>query len=327
MNSAIHPSVRSLAEGDFTHVADSFAGAGFTVRLPAPGILQLTTPSRLFQRPRLLVSVGVHGDETAPIEMLAHLLDELAEKPNELALDLMVAVGNPAAIAAGKRFLDIDLNRLFRSGRGELQASLEAQRADVIMRAAASFFAGGNGKWHLDLHTAIRPSHYLTFAVIPGSPSDVRRMALVDWLGHAGIEATIFNPAPAGTFSSHTASSLGAVSATVELGQVGALGANDLDQFNGMRAALDEFVRSGRMQAGARPHVFKVRQELIKHSDKFRMAFDRETKNFTPLESGAVIASDGDAVYKVGNETEYVVFPNPDVRNGLRAGLMVVRQQ
>jgi succinylglutamate desuccinylase len=48
-------------------------------------------------------------------------------------------------------------------------------------------------------------------------------------------------------------------------------------------------------------------------------------ENFSALTPGSVIAEDGDMVYRVGDETEYVVFPNPDVRPGLRAGLMVVK--
>ena len=55
------------------------------------------------------------------------------------------------------------------------------------------------------------------------------------------------------------------------------------------------------------------------------MAFGRDTQNFTALEAGEVIATDGDATWRVGDQPERVVFPNPDVRVGLRAGLMVVR--
>ncbi|MET0983266.1 MAG: succinylglutamate desuccinylase/aspartoacylase family protein, partial [Telluria sp.] len=57
----------------------------------------------------------------------------------------------------------------------------------------------------------------------------------------------------------------------------------------------------------------------------FRMGFSRETPNFASLKRGDVIATDGETVYTVFHEEEMVVFPNPDVRVGLRAGLMVVR--
>ena len=325
MESGVSPQVQALAEADFSHVADSFSNAGFAVRLPARGILQLSAGSGMPGRTRLLLSVGIHGDETAPIEMLAHLLDALAADPHALAVDLMVVVGNLAAIAQGKRFIDADLNRLFRAERGDLQSAAEAERADAIMRATANFFAGaGAEKWHLDLHTAIRPSHFPAFAVVPAIIADDRKNALLGWLGKAEIGAAILNPSPAGTYSAYTAHGFGAASSTVELGQIGALGSNDLSRFSAAHDALDAFIRTGSVPSAERPQVFRVAQEIIKRSDAFCMAFDRNTWNFTPLQAGSVIAQDGDTVYRVGTDTEYVVFPNPDVRAGLRAGLMVV---
>ena len=105
------------------------------------------------------MSVGVHGDETGPIEVLAHVLDALAQHPGALAVNLMVCVGNIDAIAAGKRFIDADLNRMFRPVRGSLASAAEAVRADAMIAATDAFFAGaGPVRWHLDLHTAIRPS-------------------------------------------------------------------------------------------------------------------------------------------------------------------------
>ena len=92
------------------------------------------------------------------------------------------------------------------------------------------------------------------------------------------------------------------------------------------QATVPVFVRGlPARPAKTAPHVFKVAQEIIKHSDEFRMAFDRSTQNFTSLPQHAVIASDGETVYTVRHAEELVVFPNPDVRVGLRAGLMVVR--
>jgi succinylglutamate desuccinylase len=323
-------SVRALAAGDFTDIADRFSAAGFGVRLPARGILQITASGQAPKRLRLLLSVGVHGDETAPIEMLAQLLAALALAPHALAVDLMVVVGNLDAIAQGRRFLDADLNRLFGAKRGALQASAEASRADLIMRATAAFFAPpGGDKWHLDLHTAIRPSLYPTFAIVPDVIADSAKRALVTWLGGAGVGAVILNSKLAPTYSAYTATQFGATGCTAELGQIGALGKNDLSAFAVTQAALDTLLRSGQTLAFRRspPHVFRVAQELVKLSDDFRMVFDQATQNFTPMEPGTVIARDGDTVLRVGPVTEYVVFPNPAVRVGQRAGLMVVRQE
>lgn len=323
----VPPTVRALAAGDFTYIAASFAAAGFTVQTPVPGILQLMRPASPQSHVRLLLSAGIHGDETAPIEMLTDLLHTLASTPHVLVLDLMVVVGNPGAIESGVRFIDADLNRLFREDRGELAYATEARRADAIMRATTEFFSNPDvGKWHFDLHTAIRPSLYPTFAIVPDVVFGGRRQQLLGWLYRAGIGAAILSAASAGTFSAYSASRFGATSATVELGQVGALGGNDLNRFADTHSALDAFLRSGLLPVSPeRPVVFKVVQELIKCSDTFQLLLDRSTKNFTALPPGTLIAVDGDIEYRVGPVTEYVVFPNPDVRVGLRAGMMVVR--
>jgi succinylglutamate desuccinylase len=320
--------VKALAEADFSEVASRFANAGFRVSLPAKGIMQIMAP-QASKRLRLLLSVGVHGDETAPIEVLAHLLQQLSLEPQALQTDLLVAVGNLAAIEQGKRFIEADLNRLFSTKRGDLATVAEAGRADALMQASAAFFADASGeKWHLDLHTAIRKSHYPTFAIVPDVIAPRARQDLIAWLGGAGIGAVILNSKLAPTFSAYTAVEFGAAGTTVELGQIGELGKNDLSQFAVTSAALDAMLRSGDTLAFRRvtPQVFKVAQEIVKRSSDFKLGFDRSTENFTSAVPGAVVATDGEHRYVVGPETEYVVFPNPDVRIGQRAGLMVVRQ-
>ncbi len=269
----------------------------------------------------------MHGDETGPIEVLAHVLDALAREPLALAVDLLVCVGNIDAIAAGKRFIDADLNRMFRPVRGSLAGAAEAARADTMIAATAAFFDGaGPVRWHLDLHTAIRPSVYPTFAIVPDLIAEEGKRALIGWLGQAAIGAIIMNPQSAGTYSYYSAEFHGAAASTVELGRVGTLGQNDLSLFADVHEALDGLLRGAAPKAPKiASHVFKVAQEIMKLSDGFKMAFDRSTQNFTALREGDVIATDGDTVYRVKHPEELVVFPNPDVRVGLRAGLMVVR--
>lgn len=324
--SAVPEAVRALAEADFGALARRFAGAGFAVALPAKGIITIKSGDTA-PRASVLVSVGVHGDETGPIEVLAHVIDALSQAPSALAVDLMVCVGNIDAIAAGKRFIDADLNRMFRAERGSLASAVEAARADTMIAATEAFFAtAGPVRWHLDLHTAIRPSLYPTFAIVPDLIADQGKAALIGWLGEAAIGAIIMNPKSAGTYSYYSAEHRGAAGSTVELGRVGALGQNDLSLFADVEAALNRLLRGAAPAAAkVQPHVFKVAQEIIKLSDDFRMSFDRSTQNFTSLPAGAVIATDGDTVYTVKHAEELVVFPNPDVRSGLRAGLMVVR--
>ena len=320
----------TFARGDFSSLVSSFRQTGFVVHEPLPGVVQIcrsgpTTNERL----RLLISVGVHGDETAPIEMMAELLEELGKNPQALAVDLMVAVGNIDAIAQSKRFIDVDLNRLFTpttpAGRQQFQGTREARRADQLMEVTARFFDGHEHKWHLDLHTAIRASVYPTFAIVPGVYND----AFVRWLGLAGIQAAVLNPDATVTFSSYSCKYSGAISCTAELGRIGELGKNDLSQFSQTQQALAALLRYGVADYAqpnlSKPRLFCVAQELIKRSDAFQLTFDGNTQNFTEFAPHTLIATDGDASYSVGDEPEYVLFPNPAVRVGLRAGLLVVK--
>lgn len=317
--------VRALAEAEFGTVAQRFAAAGFVVATPARGILTVKGVQPA-PRPAVLLSVGVHGDETGPIEMVAHVIEALSRAPSALAVDLMLCVGNIEAIAAGKRFLDADLNRMFKAHRGSLAGTAEAARADDLIAATDAFFAGaGPVRWHLDLHTAIRASHYPMFAIVPDLVAAEGRAMLVDWLGQAAIGAIVMNPTSAGTYSYYSSEHHRAAGSTVELGRVGTLGRNDMAQFVDVSAALDALLRGTQAPTKSAPHVFKVAQEIVKLSDDFRMGFSRETPNFASLKRGDVIATDGETVYSVFHEEEMVVFPNPDVRVGLRAGLMVVR--
>jgi len=338
---ALPAAVRTLAQADFSALARSFGGAGFAVQQPADGIITLRKPAAGDaasagrgqgaqpgqQRPAVLISVGVHGDETGPIELVAYLLDALAQEPHKLAVDLMLCVGNIGAIRQARRFIDADLNRMFRPVRGDLAGTAEAARADQMIAATSAFFAhAGPQRWHLDLHTAIRPSYYPTFAIVPDIIAEQAKVQLVDWLGEAGIGAVIMNPASAGTYSYYSAEHHAAAGSTVELGRIGTLGQNDLSQFEAARVALKRLLRGEAAGATATTsHVFRVAQNILKLSDDFRMAFGKETQNFTPLHKGQEIARDGDTVYTVQHDTEMVVFPNPDVRVGLRAGMMVVR--
>lgn len=313
-----------FASGDFSALAKTFASAGFAVDQPLAGVLQLCgPPSDTLPRRRLLISVAVHGDETAPLELLALLMAELSQTPDALACDLLLVIGNLAAVAAAKRFIDVDLNRLFTPGRSQYGQTQEAQRADQLMALSTRFFDGHENCWHLDLHTAIRGSVYSSFAIVPGAPP----ASFVQWLGSAGIEAVVFNPDATVTFSAFTAVHLGVLSCTAELGRIGTLGHNDLTKFAATQKSLDQLLRGMDAQPAQRrdPLRFRVVQELIKHSAAFTLSFDGATQNFTALEPHTVIARDGDLTYVVGEQEEYVLFPNPAVSVGLRAGLMVVK--
>lgn len=334
---------KALAQADLRHIAACFSNAGFIVKTPADGILQVCQSSSSTQfssHAQVLISIGIHGDETGPIELLAHNLHALIQRTETLAVDLMIVVGNIDAIAQGKRFIDTDLNRLFHDEQSRNQShnnqSKEAKRAESIISATRDFFAGNDHreKWHLDLHATIRPSYYSNFAIVADLQSNSNKRALTSCMGAAGIAAIVFNPKSAGTYSYFTAEHFGAISATVELGQIAPLGQNDMQALQNMQTMLNNLLcaipnspnssdSSDSLKIMPKPQIFKVAQEIIKLSDAFQMMCDTTTHNFTPMTQGTIIARDGSTIYVVQHAQEHIVFPNPNVHIGQRAGLMV----
>ncbi|KWE86865.1 succinylglutamate desuccinylase [Burkholderia territorii] len=314
--------------GDAPAVTDG-ACAGGAVRWQwlGDGLLQLEPAERGGDAASVLVSAGVHGDETAPIELLSTLVRDLAAGTLPLACRLLVVLGNVPAMRAGERYLDDDLNRLFSGRHAQVSASREAPRAAQLEAAAAAFFAAapaGGARWHIDMHTAIRASVFEQFALLPHTGTPPAR-AMVEWLGDARIAAVLLHTAKGNTYSHYTAEHCGALACTLELGKVRPFGQNDLSRFAPADRAVRKLVAGAPRDADAPlPRAFTVIDQITKQSDALELFVAADVANFTAFARGTVLAQDGDYRYTVKHDEERIVFPNPTVKPGLRAGLLVV---
>lgn len=291
-----------------------------------PGLLELIPHESCDEA--WVISAGIHGDETAPIELLAELTADWLAGRRPLACRLLLILGNPAAMAAGRRYLDRDLNRLFDGPRAADPPGAEPQRARQLEAAVADFWQAADTqiRRHYDLHTAIRASAHLRFALLPAQERGYDA-AMLRWLPSAGIEALVRHSAPGRTFSHFTSARFGAASCTLELGKARPFGQNDLSQFAQVKAALAAGLAA---DAGAladlpqtTPKGYRVSQELRKHSEAFVLHLPEATANFTAYAQGTLLAEDGPQQYRVQAEQEYLLFPNARVAPGLRAGLML----
>ncbi|MBO3275699.1 succinylglutamate desuccinylase [Pseudomonas schmalbachii] len=295
----------------------------------AEGVLEVTPIGARDNGRDLLLSAGIHGNETAPIELLDRLLQRIARGELKPAARLLFLLGNPEAMRRGERYLEQDINRLF-CGRHQDGSGNEALRASELERLAASFFSrAGRSRLHYDLHTAIRGSKIEQFALYPWSEGRQHSRAELERLRGAGIDAVLLQSKPGITFSSYTYSQLDAEAFTLELGKARPFGQNQVVNLDRLEECLRTLIAGEEAEVDGSQldglQLFAVSREVIKHSDHFRLHLDDAVDNFTELAQGYLLAEDiGGTRWVVEELGARIIFPNPRVKNGLRAGILVV---
>lgn len=323
----------AMADRPFDFNAIELAGGGRVIDR-GPGIVELVPVTAVADAGASVISAGIHGNETAPLELLLDLAGDLDDGQITVGAPTLLIVGHPASIVAGTRYIDTNLNRLF-SRAAVPGDDREHVRARELMRAVDAFWdAHGERRptsgdqrvtpLHLDLHTAIRASRYPRFAVEPFS--DVTTpMPVWRALAAAGLQAVLTQHAPSPTFSHYSRAEHGIVAFTLELGRVAPFGANDMIGLAPMADWLATRV-AGAPAAEAAPETmvfFRVIDELRRVSDDFSLGFDDDVANFTAFDVGTLIARDAEVGQTlVADAPLHVVFPNANVEPGARAALL-----
>ncbi|SFU76864.1 succinylglutamate desuccinylase [Halomonas korlensis] len=315
----------TLALEDKGPKAQTGALPGGHFRLTAPGVLKLIPDAVGPQARAVVLSVGIHGNETAPIELLGDCLARLEAGLSRLGAPVLVILGNLEAIRHGTRYVTTNLNRLFRRELDE--AGMEPDRARELMSEVDAFFARhpDREKLHYDLHTAIRDSRYPRFVVEPygETPTPLQQWR---WMAAADIQAVLHQHRHSWTFSHYSKHYHGAQTFTLELGRALPFGANDLPSLAPMGRLLGALI-DGREPPSADPSgmaFFRVEHELMRQSEAFRLCFADDTPNFTEFAPGTRLAEgSADDGFTVGQQPLRVVFPNANVELGARAALLV----
>ena len=193
---------------------------GVRLRWRAEGALEVCPAEPADCGLDLVLSAGIHGHETAPIELLERLLHGIASGTLIPRVRVLFLFGNPAAIRRGKPFIEQDANRLF-NGRHAQSSGLEALRVAELEQIARGFFSiPGRSRLHYDLHTTVRDSVFERFAVYPYQAGRAHSRRELARLAAAGVQAVLLQDKPSATFSAFTYEQLGAEAFTLELGQV-----------------------------------------------------------------------------------------------------------
>ncbi len=298
-------------------------GNGVQMSLLKKGVLKISPPSEAKPSKHMVISSAVHGNETAPIEMVDDLASKIANGSIVPKHHLLLIIAHPNAILAEERFVETNLNRLF--GDAAYPESQELALAVSLKEQVTHFWQDVPmaSRWHLDMHCSIRASKHYTFAISPQSTYPTRQKEFIDFMQQAGIEDVLLSEEPSSTFSWFSSSKFGAQAATLELGQVAKFGHNDMDKLAQFRKAFWELVESVESSTSGDMITYQVDSSIYRENLDFEFYFDKALPNFSRFSEGETLGKDGDKVLTMPVEQGGVVFPNPNVELKQRAALIV----
>jgi predicted deacylase len=276
---------------------------------PAPPTYRAAPVSRLLGRriddpngPWLVCVAGIHGNEPAGIEALGRVFAALETSGERLSGALVAYAGNLGALAAGRRFLDRDLNRawsesnLARIWAGGRKTREDQELAELEGELSSTIALARDRVVLLDLHTTSGAG--APFVVLDDSLKN-RRFALAFPVPLVlGLEEEL-----TGTMVAHW-SARGVTCVAYEGGQHAdprsvdrceaaiwiALAATGLlpRALKSRHEAAQQLLRSSRGEA---PHLIEVLyRHRIRAEDSFRMR--PGYSSFDPVAEGAELADD-----------------------------------
>nr|WP_319556220.1 succinylglutamate desuccinylase [uncultured Vibrio sp.] len=297
---------------------------GVILKLYQRGVLEVVPENYTQETKNIIISTGIHGDETAPMELVDSMIKDIESGFMKVDARCLFIIAHPESTLAHTRFLEENLNRLF--DEKDHAPTKELVIADLLKLQVCDFFKGTDPetRWHLDLHCAIRGSKHYTFAVSPKTRHPVRSQALMDFLDSGHIEAVLLSNSPASTFSWYSAENFSAQALTMELGRVARIGENDLDKLTAFDLAMRNLVSGTQAEHLPKPCIkYRVSRTIVRLHEDFDFMFDDDVENFTSFVHGEVFGHDGDKPLMAKNDNEAIVFPNRKVAIGQRAALMV----
>jgi succinylglutamate desuccinylase len=285
----------------------------------------------------IVLSCGIHGNETAPIEICDDLVKAILTGEIIVKQRVLFLFGNLPAMDIAQRFIEENMNRLFSGEHQNLAAgqlmNAERRRAKQLEDVIENFYLAigaekGRSRFHYDLHTAIRASKNDKFAVYPyqnGKGWDKYQLQI---LLACGVNTILLSGSPTTTFSYYSTHKFNANAFTVELGKVMPFGQNNMDNFSDVVTTLTKLICGDELALknynDADFLIYEVNQVINKQQANFALNFASDAPNFSDFPKEHLLASETGCEYRAQFDGEAIVFPNADVEIGQRALLTVI---
>jgi succinylglutamate desuccinylase len=319
----------------FTTSFQFFIDAHTRVNVLAEGIISFETIAD--SNKDIVLSCGVHGNETAPIEICDDLVKGILIGEIIVKQRVLFLFGNLPAMDIAQRFVEENMNRLFSGEHQNLavgqQMNDERVRAKQLEDVIENFYlATGSeqhrSRFHYDLHTAIQASKNDKFAVYPYQNGKAWDKYQLQILLACGVNTILLSGTPTTTFSYYSTHKFNANAFTVELGKVMPFGQNNMQDFSGVVTTLTKLICGDDLMlknyTATDFLIYKVNQVINKQQVNFALNFASDAPNFSDFPKNYVLANETGCEYRTQFEGEAIVFPNADVEIGQRALLTVI---
>ena len=236
--------------------------------------------------PTSVIMAGVHGNETCGIQAIECLLPSLQDLQDQILKGRVIfLLGNPLAVQEKKRFIDVNLNRMFLSklfSSDKIQDSYEYHRAKFLMSVLS------NADALLDIHSTrnksepfILSDHPHIFDMINQFPIQFKKVV-------SGIDD--LHPGSSDGFMN----SIGKIGICIECGQH-----EDKDAIRNAKIAIYQFLYNmGNLNLPTN-EVEKVERTSVHLKGIYKtktnsFILSQVFNDFDPIKTDQIIATDGD---------------------------------
>jgi len=322
----------------FTDSFEFFIDTHTQVNVLAEGIISFETVADSDKD--IVLSCGVHGNETAPIEICDDLVKNILTGKIVVKQRVLFLFGNLPSMDIAQRFVEENMNRLFSGEHQNLHAGQkmndERRRAKQLENMVKNFYLEvaaeqERTRFHYDLHTAIRASKNDKFAVYPFQNGKAWDKYQLQILLACGVNTILLSGSPTTTFSYYSVNEFSANGFTVELGKVMPFGKNNMDNFSDLVTTLTKLICGEELMLKTYVDtdflIYEVNQVINKQQADFALNFTSDAPNFSDFPKDHILAHEAGCEYRAQFEGEAIVFPNADVEIGQRALLTVIPTQ